>query len=120
MTASFPDRLRELREEAGLSRLKLGVVLGGGDPMDPSQIVRWETGRNSPRLETLLALAEVFGVSLDYLTGLSDSRDIASAQNGSDGGPSLDAPAAIAAAAEASESGERRRQDRRHRDRRTR
>lgn len=114
---TFPERLRSLRDEAGLTRLQLGVLLDG---TDPSQIARWESGKTAPQLDALIALAQVLEVSLDYLTGLSDSRDIASGPSGSDGGPSLDAPDAIAAAAEASESGERRRQDRRRRDRRTR
>lgn len=65
---SFAVRLSSLRKCAGVSMVALGQVLGVSD-----EAVRLlERGKRSPSFEVLLALADYFDVSLDYLCGLSD------------------------------------------------
>ena len=65
MTSNRPNRLRELREAAGLSRRRLSVELD----IDSSTIFRWERGeRNIPDPQKLW-LAQRFGVTRAYLMG---------------------------------------------------
>ena len=64
----FPERLRELRVESGLSRVALANLLF----VNPRTISYWELGQRECNLEQLAKLAETFGVSTDYLLGLED------------------------------------------------
>ncbi|MBQ7499237.1 MAG: helix-turn-helix transcriptional regulator [Selenomonas sp.] len=57
------NRIRELRQEKQLSQEELARLLG----VDRSSVARWELGSNSPRMDKLLALAKIFGCSLDEL-----------------------------------------------------
>lgn len=68
MTYSFPERLKELRLEKGLSTRKLANEIG----CSHIAISRWERGTQIPTIETLVALALFFKVSADYLLGLED------------------------------------------------
>lgn len=64
----FAERLKELREEKGLSELQLAKVLG----ISSTTINRWERGLRIPNLDSLVLLSRFFGVSIDYLCGLED------------------------------------------------
>ena len=64
----FASRLLSLRSSAGLSQRALADVLGLTNPA----IAMLERGKRSPSFEVLLALADYFNVSLDYLCGRSD------------------------------------------------
>ncbi len=68
MTYSFPERLKELRLEKGLSTRKLANDIG----CSHVAISRWERGTQIPTIETLVTLALYFKVSADYLLGLED------------------------------------------------
>lgn len=57
------DRLKQLREKAGISQLKLACDLA----LRQNDISRYETGAREPDLKTLLAIADYFDVSVDYL-----------------------------------------------------
>lgn len=63
MSKINPDRLRELRDHAGLSQADLAKALD----VDTSLISRWEKGTREPSLSQLMAIARVLGVTLDYL-----------------------------------------------------
>lgn len=63
----FSDRLRELRTAAKMSQTALGNAIG----ITIKQIQRYEMGTSEPTLSKLIALADVFGVSIDYLAGRS-------------------------------------------------
>ena len=67
-TIKFPERLKELRQEKGLSQRALAKVLHVTQPA----IVRWETGQQTPNLEMLVTISKFFNVSLDYLVGTDD------------------------------------------------
>ncbi len=56
-------RLKELRENAGISQLELAIALS----LRQNDISRYETGSREPDHKTLLALADYFDVSVDYL-----------------------------------------------------
>ena len=63
-------RLRELREERRLSQDGLALKLN----VSQSTISAYEVGDRTPDLETLIAIARFFGVSLDYLVGQTDLK----------------------------------------------
>lgn len=68
MDATFGERLRELRKEAGLGQITLAEKLGVGK----SVISLWELNKCEPTLSNLVAIARFFDVSLDWLAGLED------------------------------------------------
>ncbi len=61
------ERLRDLREEAGLSLDELAQLAGmkGGR----GGVSKWETGMVTPPVDVLLFLADFYGVSMDWLLG---------------------------------------------------
>ncbi len=64
----FGQRLRMLREKKRLKRMVLSELCG----LTSTAIKRYEEGENEPTLKSLVAIADFFDVSLDYLTGRSD------------------------------------------------
>lgn len=69
---NFSGRLCLLRKYKNVSLAALGEHLGITD-----EAVRLlEKSKRSPSFEVLCALADYFGVSLDYLTGRSDCPDM--------------------------------------------
>lgn len=65
----FGTRLKQLRKERGLTQAELGKVVHKGD----STVRMWELRNSEPDYETVLLLAEYFGVSVDYLLGKDKS-----------------------------------------------
>lgn len=57
------ERVRQLRKEAGWSQAELAEKIGA----DPGRVNKYEAGRMAPAAETLVRLAEVLNVSIDYL-----------------------------------------------------
>jgi transcriptional regulator with XRE-family HTH domain len=68
--ASFAQRLRALREERRLSQVELARALH----VSNSTISQYETTDRLPEPRILRALADFFGVSVDYLLGRTDVR----------------------------------------------
>lgn len=66
----FAERLKKLRKENNMSQQKLADLLGLGQ----SAIAMWEKGKNSPEYESLIKIADIFNVSIDYLAGQKSSR----------------------------------------------
>ena len=66
--ALFPSQLRDLRKKKGISQETLAHDLG----VSKSTIGLYETGDTLPDAKTLRDLAVYFGVSADWLLGLSD------------------------------------------------
>ena len=65
MSAEFPARLRKLREEKRQSRVIVSELCG----LDRGAVRAYERGERLPTMDALVALADYFEVSLDYLTG---------------------------------------------------
>ena len=67
-------RIASLRQGRGLSQAELAHRLN----ISASAVGMYEQGRREPSVDTLIALAQVFGVSLDYLlSGQPDTvRDV--------------------------------------------
>ena len=65
---TFQERFKYLRNEKGIGQEALAKELG----VSKSIISFWENGQRSPTLGNLLAIANYFHVSIDYLAGLTD------------------------------------------------
>ncbi len=61
----FKDRLKELREDRHFSQKKVAISCD----LTPTCICQLETGVRNPTGSTLVALANFFDVSIDYLMG---------------------------------------------------
>lgn len=68
----FPERLRRLREERRPVRSMATVSELCG--LEKSAVRRYERGERTPSMDALIALADYYEVSLDYLTGRSKFR----------------------------------------------
>jgi len=60
--------IKTLRLEYGLSQKKLGEKLG----VCNQTVSFWENGQREPDIDSLIALAKFFEVTVDYLVGLED------------------------------------------------
>lgn len=65
------NKLKELRQEKGLSQQALGKEIG----VSYRTIQNWENGVNSIKQEKAQQLADYFGASVGYLLGYSEYRD---------------------------------------------
>ena len=70
--ATFSERLKQLREEHGLTQDMLGKEAG----VSRYAIYTYEKGKAFPTVEGLLALADFFDVGTDYLLGRTNVREI--------------------------------------------
>lgn len=71
----FANRLRSLREEKEWTQAEFGAQLGGANtPVVPVTVSAWELANKRPTVDTLMRIAKVFDVSVDYLLGLEDER----------------------------------------------
>lgn len=65
------NRIRSLRTEKNITQLRLSMEL----EIAQETISAYEKGKYSPSLHTLIKLADLFDVSIDYLVGRSDTRN---------------------------------------------
>lgn len=64
----FAERLKDLRNEKGLTQNQLAKELG----LSHTAICRWESGLRMPTAQAIILIAKYFEVSADYLLGLED------------------------------------------------
>ena len=62
------QRLKELREEMGLTQKQLSEKL----QMNSVTYLHYEKGQREPPLSLLADMSKFFGVSVDFLLGLTD------------------------------------------------
>lgn len=62
-------RLKELRKKRRISQVTLAIELN----MNQNSISRYETGEREADYKTLIAFADYFNVSVDYLLGRTDN-----------------------------------------------
>ena len=62
------DRIKELRKDKNISQKALGQKIG----VSQKAIDYWERGVNEPKASYIIALADYFGVSADYLLGIKE------------------------------------------------
>lgn len=66
----FPDKLQSLRRDKGLSQEKLADLIG----VSRQAVSKWESGQSYPDVDKLIALSNLFQVSLDEL--VKDDQEI--------------------------------------------
>ena len=64
----FGERLKALRAERNIGQNALARAL----KLSNASISYWETGKQMPSAEAIFKIAQYFGVSADYLLGISD------------------------------------------------
>lgn len=69
--ATFNERLKLLRKEKHLTQVQLAEFL----KQSSRAYQYYEAGRSMPEFPNLVALADLFDVSLDYLVGRSETRE---------------------------------------------
>jgi transcriptional regulator with XRE-family HTH domain len=67
----FSTRLKLLRKQNNITMQTLATAVGKKRPA----ISQFELGTNLPSIDTLIAIANYFNVSIDYLLGLSDNPE---------------------------------------------
>jgi transcriptional regulator with XRE-family HTH domain len=72
--AELGEKIKKLRFEKKWSQDKLAEKVGVGR----QYISRYETGKILPNAENLQKVAEVFGVSIDYLLNSNEAQNLAS------------------------------------------
>ena len=68
----MPNNLRKLRRERGLTQLALQTKTG----IEQALLSKYETGQRVPPTETLILLADFYGVSIDYLLGRTENPKV--------------------------------------------
>jgi transcriptional regulator with XRE-family HTH domain len=63
-------RLKELRQQRGITQLKLAMDLG----LNQNSISRYETGEREAEYKALIMLADYFDVTIDYLLERTDDE----------------------------------------------
>lgn len=67
------ERIKKLREGKGLEQLDVANMLGY---KSQSTISKWESGTNLPTGKNMIKLAQIFGVTSDYiLDGENDEKE---------------------------------------------
>ena len=70
--ATFGERLKELRKSKKLKQIDMSEFLG----ITSRNYQDYEYGKVDPPTSKTIALADYFEVSLDYLTGRTDKREV--------------------------------------------
>jgi len=66
------ERIKNLRKSKNLTQKQLAEILG----VTSENYQKIEYGQRRPSLDNLLILADYFDVSLDYLTGRTDKKEV--------------------------------------------
>ena len=66
------QRIKDLREDADMTQTEIAEKLY----MQREQYRRYETGERMPPFDFMIRLAEFHNVSLDYLAGRTDTKNV--------------------------------------------
>ncbi len=70
-TMYFYQRIKDIREDSDKSQTEIAEILN----MKQQQYARYESGVKEIPLHHIIALAKYYNISLDYLTGLTDTPE---------------------------------------------
>ncbi|WP_297872070.1 helix-turn-helix domain-containing protein [uncultured Oscillibacter sp.] len=62
------ERLKQCRKEAGLPQIKVAIYCD----ITERAYQNYELGNREPKLGIIMRIAQFYGVSIDYLVGLTD------------------------------------------------
>lgn len=68
----FGDNLKQLRKQRNLTQKELGSQIG----LSKAVISKYENGMGYPTFDVLIRIAQFFGVSTDYLLGVSGNKTV--------------------------------------------
>lgn len=68
----FATQLKAIRKNKGITQKQLAAAIGASE----RGIQQYELGERKPAFDVLIALADYFDVSLDYLCGRTDNPDV--------------------------------------------
>ena len=71
MTQEIADRLTQIRKEKGMSQEELAEKLG----VSRQAVSKWERAESAPDTDNLIALAKLYGVTLDELLNADTEPD---------------------------------------------
>lgn len=66
------ERIKELRKKNRYTQKQIGAMCGVSD----ISVYNWERNKAEPNTDTLCRLADIFGVSVDYLLGRTTDHEI--------------------------------------------
>lgn len=69
---SLGQRLKSLRKQRKMSQAEVGAAIG----LTQTAYGRYETGERDPDTDTLAKIAQLFGVSIDYLMGVAAAAPV--------------------------------------------
>lgn len=72
MTNTFSERIKDLRTQQNLNQATFAKLIG----TNQSTLSAYESGDRMPPYEILVSIAKSFDVSIDWLCGLSDKKNI--------------------------------------------
>lgn len=72
MREILSERLKECRKEAGLTQWEVAVYCD----ITEKTYQNYELMTREPKIEILMRIADKFGVSLDYLVGRTNVKDV--------------------------------------------
>ena len=64
------NRIKELREELGMSQVRLSIEIG----VSQETISAYEIGKHYPSVDSLIKMRNLFSAGFDYILGYSDVR----------------------------------------------
>lgn len=67
----FKEHLKKIRKEKKCTQKQVALTIGTTE----RNYQDWEYGKTKPGFDSLLALADFFDVSLDYLVGRSEVKE---------------------------------------------
>lgn len=68
----FATRLKQLREESGITRTVLAQLCG----LHANAVAAYERCEAKPGIESVMGIAEFFDISVDFLLGRTDCRGV--------------------------------------------
>lgn len=72
MKSKLSKRLRECRKQAGLTQIQVAIAAD----ITEKAYQNYELMTREPKLDILIKIANVYNVSLDYLVGRTDNKEI--------------------------------------------
>ena len=70
-TMQFGARFKACRKSAGLKQTAAAKLIG----ISQASISEYENNKSLPPASTIVAMAKVYGVSTDYLLGMTDEKE---------------------------------------------
>lgn len=69
--AEIKLRIRELREQHDMTQEELAQRLG----VEPPAVSKWDRNLTYPRMDNLMAMADIFGCTVDYILGREPAQN---------------------------------------------